>query len=233
MQRHEVRIRQQLGQVDHGDAVLVGDLGRQQRVGGEHVHAEGLRLAGDLAADAPEADDAHLLAAQPHDAHAQALAAPRDALSRVVEQHDAPVPRQQQREDVVRHLVDAVVGHVGDDDAELGGSRDVYVVDADAVASDDDAPLGGAHDLLGHLLEAGQDAVDVTRQRDERLLAAVGGDDELGADLGEHGALRLDARPDVVGNQHFFRHVRGLLWLCGDVRAPFDTARPERRANSG
>ena len=211
MQRDEVGLAEQLWKVDQGGAVFGRGFGRHDRVGGEHVHVEGERLAGDLAADAPEADDADLLAPEPHDAHAQALAPPGHTLRGVVEQHDAPVPRQQQREHVVRHLVDAVVGHVRDHDSQLGRGRDVDVVDADAVAPDDDALFGGAHDFFRHLLEAGQDAVDVPRQRGERLLAAVRGDHELGVGRGQHGPLGLHARPDVVGNQHFFRHVRGSL----------------------
>ena len=67
-----------------------------------------------------------------------------------------------------------------------------------AVPADDDASLGGAHDFLGYLREAGQDAVDLPCHRHQRLLAGVGGDDELGAAGCKHLTLGFYRGPHVV-----------------------------------
>ena len=99
---------------------------------------------------------------------------------------------------MVGDLVDAVVGHVGHGDAELGGGIDGDVIHADAVPADDYASLGGAHDVLSDLREAGQDAVDVPCHRHQRLLAGVGCDDEFGAPGCKHFTLGFYRGPHVV-----------------------------------
>ena len=62
---------------------------------------------------------------------------------------------------MVGDFVHAVVGDVGDDDAEFGGGRDVDVVDADAVSGGDHALFGGPQDIAGDLGEAEHDYVGV------------------------------------------------------------------------
>ena len=56
-----------------------------------------------------------------------------------VRRHDLARHRQQQRHRMIGDLVDAVVRHLGDDDARAGRRREIDVVDADAEARDDPA----------------------------------------------------------------------------------------------
>ena len=206
VQGHEVRLLQESRQVDHPGARLRGGLRRHVGIEGQHLEPERQGLRADGSAYPAEPDHAQRLAAEPHHAHRQAQASPARRPHRAVEGHDTPVPGQEQSHHVVRHLVDAVVGHVGHGDAQLGGRIHGDVVHADAEPADDDAPLRGPNDLVGHLGEAGQDAVDVAGHGDEGLLSCVGRDDELGAGLSEDRALGLDRWPDVVGDQNLEGH---------------------------
>ena len=76
-----------------------------------------------------------------------------------VEQRHAARERQDQGECVIRHLVDAVVRHVRDEDALLGRLVEVDRVEPDAVAGDHDASIEPADDLRRHLRVAVQHGV--------------------------------------------------------------------------
>ena len=57
---------------------------------------------------------------------------------------EATVECEDHADGVVGDFVHAVVGDVGDDDAEFGGGGNVDVVDAYAVPGGDHAPFGGS-----------------------------------------------------------------------------------------
>ena len=87
----------------------------------------------------------------------------------VVKPHLA-VPGQQQRHCVVANLVHAVVGDIGDGDAQLGGGGNGDVVHAHPVAADDAAAAGGADYGGGDLGEAGHNGIAVGCQLRQRGL---------------------------------------------------------------
>ncbi len=90
-----------------------------------------------------------------------------------------------------RHLVDAVVGDVADDDAVRGRAGEVDVVETDPVADDDlDVGAGGEH-LPGDRPPGREDAVGVLGGLDHGGGAVGVGGDELRVRLGQ---LRLLAR---------------------------------------
>ena len=89
--------------------------------------------------NAAEAHQAERAAAKPVDRH-DVRHLPLAGVHLGVDERDLAHHRQQQRHRVVGHLVDAVVGNLGDDDPRRRGGRDVHVVDADAEAGNDPAP---------------------------------------------------------------------------------------------
>ena len=76
---------------------------------------------------------------------------------------------------VIGHLIDEHVGHVGDDDARLGGRVHVHRVGAHAAEADHLAVLEALDDGRGNAAIAGDDGVGV-----------LGGGDELVFRLGRH-----------------------------------------------
>ena len=113
---------------------------------------------------------------------------------------EATVEGEDHADGVVGDLVHAVVGDVGDDDAEFGGGRDVDVVDADAVSGSDHAVFGGTEHVAGDLSEAEHDHIDVSGQFGQSLLGGVGSDDGFDAGGSEDFGFDVDVGPDVVGD---------------------------------
>ena len=104
---------------------------------------------------------------------------------------------------MVGDLVDAIVGHVRDGHAELGGSIDGYVVDANAEPANGHAVGSGLQHCRRDLRETGHDGVDVPGERYESVLAAVWGDDGFGVSLfPEDCLLWLCGGPYVVGYEY-------------------------------
>ena len=117
-----------------------------------HVEADG--PAGDLAADAAQADDAERLAG---DLRADELVAvPLAGLHRRVGGRDVAGEGEQQGDGVLGGRDGVAARGVHDDDALARGGGDVDVVDADAGA-DDAAELAGVVEQLGGDAGAGAD----------------------------------------------------------------------------
>ncbi len=174
--------------------VLVGHVLLGAAVVGD-LHAEDLGLAGDVLADAPEAEDAELAAAdrvgQGHGLF-QPLAGPHVAVAGA----DLARGGEQQGDRHVGHVVVQHLGGVGHDDTALGGVRQVDGVDADAVAGDDLQIRQGIH-------HGGAGA----------QVAAGGDGAHLPADLLQKG-LAVGALPQAVNGEvavqrlHDVRHHR-------------------------
>ena len=125
----------------HGGLVHVG-------VRGQHGEAEGLRPQRDGPADAPQTDDAEGLVADAVGL-AAGLVVPASVEDAAVVAQQVAAQGEQEAHGVVGDLLRAVVGHVGDDDAALGGGVHVHAVEARGHERDD-AHLGqGVKDAGG------------------------------------------------------------------------------------
>ena len=149
MQRDEVGALEQFIEFDLLDAQLDGTLWRQERIEGDHLHAQ---------ADATVGDDRADIAATEHAKHlARDLGAhelrffPLAGLRRTVGGGDLPGDGQHQRDGVLGGRDRIAERRVHDDDAARGRRLDVDVVDADAGAADDLQLLGLADQLFRHL----------------------------------------------------------------------------------
>ncbi len=131
------------------DAELAEALGGDERVEGEHAHAEALGAGGDELADAAEAEDAERLLVDLDAAELRAL--PLAGGEAGVRLRDVARQRQHQRDGVLRGGDDVRLRRVGDDDPALGGRLDVDVVDPDAGAADDLEVVGAADQVGGQL----------------------------------------------------------------------------------
>ena len=116
-------------------AELAEALGADEGVVGDDAHAEGAGADRDELADAAEAEHAERLALDLGAAELAALPlAGREAGVRL---RDVAGEREHQRDRVLGGGDRVGLRRVGDDDALLGGGRDVDVVHADAGAADD------------------------------------------------------------------------------------------------
>ena len=117
MQRDVVGLAQQRGQIHRPHP------GRGKRVScrigivSDHLQPQPPRLGGRGQPDAPAADQPQYLALQPP--HVDAAAVPLARLRRPQQRRQPARLRQQQRDGMGRHLVDRIVGHVGNPDAVL------------------------------------------------------------------------------------------------------------------
>ena len=206
VERHEVRLPQQLRKPYALRPLSRRVLGLEPRAVGQHLHAERLRPLPKRLPDAAETDDAQLLAGKPGHGRPKLHAAPSRLLRHSDVLDDPPVPGQQQRHSVVRDLLHAVVRHVRDDDAQLrrGVHRDV--VHSDPVPAHHDALLRRPYHPLRRLRPASQDAVHVPRQLGQRILVAVRSHHQLCANPRQHRSLRIQRRPSIVGHEHFLGH---------------------------
>ena len=196
----DVGRREQLVQFDLAHTVGAHQAARHIGVVGDNLEAEDLQLAGNVLGDAPEADQAPGRATETLGRHAGRTPVPLAGMGGPVIHGDAAQQHEAHRDGMVGHLLDAVVGHVGDEDAVLVGRLDVQDVDADAVPADDLAPRqlfdGRPHDL-GILL---QDGVRVRRQLAEPFAGLALQSDHLGADRLEHAALDVEIRIVVIAD---------------------------------
>ena len=135
--------------------------GFDEGVVGDDVHAEADGFVGDGATDAAVSEDAEGCAAGSVHRLVEGYLRPAAGFDLGVVLAEAAVEGEDHSDGVVGDFVHAVVGDVGDDDAELGSGWDVDVVDADAVSGSDHALFGGFEDVAGHLGEAEHDDVGV------------------------------------------------------------------------
>ena len=120
-------------------------LGRQERIVGDHLHAQPEGAVGDDRADIAAADDAERLAGD-LDAH-EAVLLPLAGLRRGVGLRDLARERQHQRDGVLGGGDRIAERRVHHDDALGGRGRNVDIVDADAGAADHLQVLGALEDL--------------------------------------------------------------------------------------
>ena len=154
VQRDEISARQELVQLDLFDTHFLGTLGRQEGVIGDDMHAEPNRLLADDAADIASADDAQRLAGD-LDAHELRLF-PLAGLGRGVGLRQLAGNGEHERDGMFSRRDGIAEGRVHHDDAALGGSRNVDIVDADAGAADD-LEIGRSGDQLFRRLGGGTD----------------------------------------------------------------------------
>ena len=138
-----------------------GLAGFDEGVVGDDVHAEADGFVGDGATDAAVSEDAEGCAAGSVHGLVEGYLRPAAGFDLGVVLAEAAVEGEDHSDGVVGDFVHAVVGDVGDDDAELGSGWDVDVVDADAVSGSDHALIGGFEDVACHLGEAEHDDVGV------------------------------------------------------------------------
>ena len=194
-----------LGRLGLLDAELAVALVGDERVEGEHAHAEGAGARRDELADPAEAEHAERLALDLGAAELAPL--PLAAGEAGVGLRDVAREREHQRDRVLRRRHRVGLGGVGDDDALLGGGGDVDVVHADAGAADD-AEVVGAFDQLRVALRGGadQDAVVVADPLEQVVAAPVGADVDV-EPLAQHvhaglGDLLRDEDAERLGQGH-------------------------------
>ena len=114
---------------------------------------------------------------------------------------DASQRRQHQGKGVDRHLLHRVVGDVGDHDVVAPGCLEVDVVDAYPVAGDDPAVTQPGQRRFVPRQVGIEDGVGIGCDRQHLFHVALG-DLEFGVDLGEHGALGVDAGKHLVADDN-------------------------------
>ena len=160
---------------DEGDLVLAGDDGRDEGIVADELHAEGAGAAGDLEADAAEADDAEGLVAE--FLTLEGFFVPLAGVHGGVGAGDGAGHGDHEAEGELGYGYGVGAGGVHDDDAAVGGGVGVDVVYAYAGAADD-AEFGGGLEELGVGLDRGADdeGVGVGELGGEAVLYLVGRD---------------------------------------------------------
>ena len=204
MQRDEIGALEQIVKLDLLDAEIHRALRRQERIIGDHPHAQAQRAVGDDRADIAGADDAERLAGD-LDAH-EAVLLPLAGLGRSVGLRDLPRQRQHQRDRVLGGGDRIAERRVHHDDALGRRRRDIDIVDADAGAADDLQVLGLLQNFRRHLGGgADREAVIVADDGGELVLvlAEIGLEIDLDAAILEnlHGGGRKS-----IGDQNFGGH---------------------------
>ena len=186
---------------DEGDVVLAGDDGGDEGVVADEVHAEAGGAAGDLEADAAEADDAEGFAAEL--GALEGFFLPFAGVHGGVGAGDGAGERDHEAEGEFGYGYGVGAGGVHDDDAAMGGGVGVDVVYAYAGAADD-AEFGGGLEEFGVGLDGGADdeGVGVGEFGGEAVFNLVGRDD-LPAGLlledGESGGRDFFGENDLQG----------------------------------
>ena len=149
MDGKEIDLRQQRIEIGRDvDADLPRGGGGEERVEADHLHIEAGGAAGDLAADAAEADDAKRLAGELGADELGALPLGRGGTDMGVGGGDVAGQRHEQGDGLLGGADGVAAGRVHDDDALARGGGDVDVIDADAGAGDG-AQLAGIFEQLG------------------------------------------------------------------------------------
>ena len=179
----------------------------------DYAHAEGQCPAGGAAGDVAEGEQPQRLAHEPRDLlqnAARPVPVSRD--DGLFHDPDAPPGRQEQHHGVIGHLLDEHVRYVGDDDAGLGGSRDVHHVDTDAADADDDALVQPADDLpVEHDAPGGDDRIGIVGTLGKRFGIGTRNLDQV-----RNGGKRFQFRPVTFGDiagPHVRRQLGNHLFL--------------------
>ena len=169
--------------------MIGGALGREERIVGDHAHAQAERAVDHDRADIAGADHAERLAGD-LDAH-EAVLLPLAGLRRGVGLRDLPREREHQGDRVLGGGDRIAERRVHHDDALGGRGRDVDIVDADAGAADHLQVLRLLQDLRRHLGgRADREAVEIADHLGELVL--------VGAELG----LEIDLDAAILEDLH-------------------------------
>ena len=171
---------------------------REERVIGDHVHAEGLRLLDRAAGDSAAADRAERASSEPVHGlgHGEV---PYAALDRVHELIELFGHGEHEQNGVRRHILDAVVRHVARRDAEIPGGVHVDRIHADAAMHEQTTFGKRGKDIARDLGKVYLDGVRVFARLDNLLRRFA----LAGAELEVRRLVNVDERLD-----RFIRIVR-------------------------
>ncbi len=168
MQRQIVGGRAHFIERDQLDAETGRHFRRDEGIVRDDAHAERAGAVRDFLADSAQPRDAERLAAEL--GAEKALLLPAFFLHGAVGGGNRAGERKHQRQRMLGDADAVGAGRVDDDDAALGGRRDVDVVHAGARARDDTEPWGGGEQARVHLGGAAhQQRVRVSQVRRERV----------------------------------------------------------------
>src|SRR3989441_2376415 len=201
MQGHEIGFAQQRVEIDGFSRNLELSF-LHEGIAVEHSEAEGRGPRRDLARDVAEADQAERPSHEPEYRLARGHF-PATGPDHAVVERDLASGREDQRQRLFRHLLDAVSGIVGDDDPGLRSGIQIDGVHPNSVAGDDLA-LGHACHRLGRDrscvgVEQGIAVAGLGKEffRFFRLQS-----DDLG-EIAESLPLHVQRFPDIVRDHHF------------------------------
>ncbi len=108
--------------------------------------------------------------------------------------------REQKSQGVVGNFIDAVVGHLGDDDAALGGHGNIDVIHSDSKPRNDPAARHLPDHLRGDSSVGGKERIGVLGHSHDRFRLGLLGQMQLRADFGQNGARRVQVWKYGIGN---------------------------------
>ena len=115
---------------------------------------------------------------------------------------DVPGTGQQQRQSVVGHLLNAVIGNICDRDSQFACNRNRNVIQSDPKSRNDAAALRSPHDGFGDIRPTCRNRIDIAGQLNERVLVAVRRLDDLCIDLRQNLTFDVTIGPSAVGNEN-------------------------------
>ena len=213
--RDDVGLGQELGEAAGAPHAKPGEpFVADVRIVADELHAKGTGATGDLAADAPDTDNAERLA---HEFGAEEVGAfPAPLVHRLLGARQVAHEADHHAEEQLGHG-DRIAGRrIDDGDAERCRGVDVHVVDAHAGAAHDAQSAGGPEQGAGDLRCA---AADDRVVESDALEQGVGGerrrlvDGEVGNRREQGDALWVD----VVGHENAKGHVAESLGCAGKV----------------
>ena len=218
VQAQHVGLGQQRVEIDELDAEVLGNGRRQERVVGNDLHVERLRLARDGLADAAETGDAHDLTGDALEVRHDLVIPDVILLDAAVILADAALEVEHEGHGALGGLLRAVVEDGADGDALVLRVVEVGLVVAGGLEGDDLAVIHGVDLLLAEVDVAVDDDVGVLDLGVERIVIL--------SVLVEHGHGQLrafrhaglfHADVSVFGVGHFCQndfHMRFLLLYC-------------------
>ena len=218
MNRDKVRDLQQPVEAHAFDAGGRKRLLRHVGVMGDDAQPERFCLGRERARDVAEADEAEHASGQTVDRN-DSRHFPAAGLHQRVGERDLARERKEQRHGMVRHLVHAIVRHIGHGDAELRRRLDVDIVDAQAEAADRLAARELAQQLAGKLRVGDEHGVGIARHRQNVLGCRALRHAQLGVDTRERRLRRIERGKRAVGDGdyeagHEALHTRNVITLA-------------------